>query len=143
MRARRASLTNAQLAKGKVDLVMDDDEILQRLDVCICQQLDCFAGPVHVRQRLRHDHRPSCNPPAAGQRLFFVLIDFDAELCRERIGDHPAGIVAASRIFASGIAQPNDQFHDPSVADRLPVAGNWQLATGYRQLASGLVKKMH
>src|SRR5204863_566592 len=70
-----------------------------------------------------HHHRPTRHPPTAGHRLRLVLVDADAELRGERVGDHPTDIVTGLRVLVSRIAECHDQFHSGE--------------------DSGLVKNMH
>ena len=63
------------------------------------------------RDALGEHDRSSRHPPAAGERLLFVLADVDAKFFRKCVHDHPANVVAAARVLGSGIAESNDQLH--------------------------------
>jgi hypothetical protein len=110
---------DAHRAERNVEIIMGDEQLLQRDLVEIRQPLDRLTRQVHVGLRLGKDDLAAFVDAIGDNRLGLQLHAARAETDGQPVDQHEAEVVAIVAVFAAGIAEANEEegvdSHDSSL----------------------------
>src|SRR5581483_3368152 len=110
---RTTPLPDANLPQRKIQLVVNDDQILRRIGLILLEQFPhSHAAQVHVGLWLRQQNLLLLHYGAGSERSAIPVSDFHAGVVRQAINRQKAQVVGRELVFDSRIAQANDQFHE-------------------------------
>src|SRR5262249_44174823 len=112
MPSRGAPLPDAYCSQRKVQLVVNHQQVLLRINFVFLHQLQYGqASEVHICLRLGQQHFFLADPGPRRERLTVPVINHHSALIGNAIDGEKTYIVRRELVFDSRIAKTNEQFH--------------------------------
>src|SRR5215813_7743685 len=107
-----ATLPDAYCSQWKVQLVIDHEQVLLRINFVLVHQLQHRqAGEVHISLRLGQQHFFFADPGPRCKRLAVPVLHHHSALISNAVNGEKPDVVRRELIFDSRIAKTNEQFH--------------------------------